>query len=363
MGLTCKYETFDLNPGFPKSDAHHPLWSPDIYREHAILNENVLVRTNPPVTNSANLEQLHNFFLERWDAYDVFHFTWFMSFLPDNLDVEFLRRSGRLVYFQIHGCFIQYHNKVLVELTERGESVADMCRHCKLMGWREEYFERWHRAITHANRVFVTNPNVSHCSSNFEYLPSPLQESLAALPLAPPRTRRPNEPLIILHAPSNAYIKGTPHVKRAVGELQKEGYNVELRIIQNLSRAEAMSRYGDADIFVEQIHLGSYGNAALEAMAHGVPVISSNHPVHAHLAPGCPIVHADPITLTDRLRELVVNPQLREELGKKCYSWVRKFHSRERIAAHLLAIYQEDLGLRPPRPRNTLANRDPIYES
>jgi hypothetical protein len=284
-----------------------------------------------------------------------------MSFLPDNIDVEYLRRSGRLVYFQMHGCFIQYHNKVLVEFTERGQSVADMCRHCKEMGWREEYFERWHRGIAHANRVFVTNPCLSHCSPEFEYLPSPLEESLTALPRPSPGKKDPGDPLIVLHAPSNPYIKGTPHVMRAVEELRKEGLNVKLRVIQKMSRADAMRQYGNCDIFVEQLHLGSYGNAALEAMAHGVPVISSNHPSHAHLAPGCPIVHADPVTLVARLRELILDPDLRAQLGERCYTWVREFHSSSRIAAHLLRIYQEDSGLHPTRPRNTLENREPSY--
>jgi glycosyltransferase involved in cell wall biosynthesis len=363
LGLTSKYDTLDLNPGFPTMDVnHHQQWSPDIYREHAILDGDVLLRTNPLLTNDLNLGQLLEFFLQRWDKYDVFHFNWFMSFLPDNMDVEFLRRSGRLVYFQFHGCFIMYHNKVLVDFTERGESVVEMCQLCHKMGWRRDYFARWYRGITHANRVFVTNPCWSHCSPDFEYLPSPLEPSLAALPQIILTPKSSKDPIVILHAPSNPYIKGTPHVKRAVEELQKEGFNVELRVIQNLTRAEAMRQYGNGDIFIEQLHLGSYGNAAIEAMAHGIPVISSNHLSHAHLAPGCPIVHADPVTITDRLRELVCDYELRVELGRKCYTWVREFHSSSRISAHLLNIYLEDLGLRTPRARNVLANKEPVFD-
>lgn len=362
-GVTSTYETLDLNPGFPTVDVlHHQQWSPDIYREHAALDGNVLVRTNPPVANNSNLEQLMEFFLQRWEKYDVFHFNWFMSFLPDNMDVEFLRRSGRPVYFQFHGCFIMYHNKVLVDFTERGESVVEMCQLCHKMGWRRDYFARWYRGINHANRVFVTNPCWSHCSPDFEYLPSPLEPSLAALPQIKLMPKSSRDPIVILHAPSNPYIKGTPHVKRAVEELQKEGFNIELRIIQKLTRAEAMKQYGNGDIFIEQLHLGSYGNAAIEAMAHGIPVISSNHPSHAHLAPGCPIVHADPVTITDRLRELVSDYELRVELGQKCYTWVREFHSSSRISAHLLNIYLEDLGLSPTRARNILANKEPVFD-
>jgi glycosyltransferase involved in cell wall biosynthesis len=360
-GLTSIYETLDFNPGFPAVDVHHKIYSPDVYREHAILDGDVLLRTNPPVTVALNLDQLWELFVQRWEQYDIFHFTWFMSFLPDNMDAEYLRRSGRLVYFQLHGCFVLYHNTMLHGFTERGQSVAEACEHCKRMGWREDYFRRWYRGVANANRVFVTNPCWAHCSPDFEYLPSPLETSLAELPFSSEERKNPGDPIVVLHAPSNPGIKGTPHVIRAVEELQKEGLNIQLRVIQNLSRAEAMRQYGSGDIFVEQLHLGSYGNAAIEAMAHGTPVISSHHPCHAHLAPGCPVVHADPVTVTDRLRELVLDADLRLEIGRRCYSWVREFHSMPKISSHLLNIYLEDLGLRPPRARNILGNKEPRY--
>lgn len=363
IGLTSSYETLDFNPGFPMVDVHHNMWSPDIYREHAGIDENILTKTNHPVANTSDLDQLLRFFLRNWEQYDVFHFNWFMSFLPDNIDVEYIRRSGRLVYFQLHGCFVIYHNKELVKFTTRGESVVQMCALCHQTGWREEYFSRWYRGIAHANRVFVTNPCWIHCSPNFEYLPSLLESSLSALPAVELKRKPRNQTLVVLHAPSNPYIKGTPFVQKAVEELRQEGLNVELQVIQKLSRAEAMKKYGDGDVFIEQLHLGSYGNTAIEAMAHGIPVISSNHPAHAHLAPGCPIVHADPLTVKDRLRELLLDYDLRAEIGARCYSWVRDFHGSERISKHLLNIYKEDMGLSPKRKPNILQNKEPRYEA
>jgi hypothetical protein len=234
------------------------------------------------------------------------------------------------------------------------------------MGWRDAYFARFHRAVRHAARVFTSTPNLCHCSPDFEYLPNSLEPAMAEFPLAAFHTaERHDGPVVVLHAPFNRVVhnkKGTPQIIQAVETLKQEGLPVQLRLIQNMSRAEAVRQFGQGDIFVEQIHSGSYGNVGIEAMAHGLPVISSHHPAHAHLAPGCPILHADPLTITDRLRELVLDPPRRIEIGRRSYEWVRQFHSNARLAAQLLDIYQQDLGLKPPKPRNTLGNHHSQYE-
>ena len=360
-GLFSTYETLDQNPGFPKVDVYYPMHHPDTYREHAVIERNILKRINPPVANAANLAELEKFFSERWPQYDVFHFNWFISFLPDNVDVEYLRRSGRPVYFHFRGCFIL--TKIVMDFTVRGQSVAEACQYCQQMGWRDEYFSRFFRAVRFASRVFSSTPNLCHCSPMFEYLPNSLEPAMESTEPKSERDFRPG-PIVVMHAPFNEDVrdyKGTPFVIAAVEALKKEGWNVELRLVQKVSRAEAVKLYGKADIFVEQLHLGSYGNAGIEAMAYGLPVISSHHPAHAHLAPGCPIIHADPTTLTDRLRELLREPSKRVEIGRRTYGWVRTFHSNERISTHLLRIYREDLGWQASRPRNVLRNENPQY--
>jgi glycosyltransferase involved in cell wall biosynthesis len=233
------------------------------------------------------------------------------------------------------------------------------------MGWREAYFSRFHRGTRQASRVFVSTPNLCHCSPEFEYLPLSLDVAMESIPLKQHNNANHGESVIILHAPSGPAVykyKGTSHVTQAVETLQSEGLKVELRLIQNMTRAEAIKQFAQGDIFVEQLHLGAYGNTAIEAMAYGLPVISSQHPAHTHLIPNCPVIHADPSTLTDRLRELVINAKLRAEIGQQSYEFVRDFHSNQKIASHLFKIYQQDLELQAKGSRNTLENRHPQYD-
>jgi len=87
----------------------------------------------------------------------------------------------------------------------------------------------------------------------------------------------------------------------------------------------------DADIVAEQFLVG-YGLLAVEGMASGAAVISNigwlpeeirRHPAIAE----SPIVDAGPETLTDRLRELVLDPKRRERLGAQGRAYVARWHS------------------------------------
>src|SRR5207237_1056705 len=113
------------------------------------------------------------------------------------------------------------------------------------------------------SRVFASTPNLCHCSPEFEYLPNSLEPSLELVPPSSPTAERPDGPVVIMHSAFNEEVhdyKGTPHIIRAVDTLKEEGLNVELKLIQKMSRAEAVKQYSQCDIFVEQLHLGSYGN-------------------------------------------------------------------------------------------------------
>lgn len=363
LGWKSVYETLDHNPAFISPDViRSDIFHPDFYFEQVEFDQAGLVPRRPPLTDSYNLARLEEYFRERWGAFDVYHFNWFLSFLPDQLDVEYLRRSGSAVYFHFRGCFIL--TKLAPEFAAQGKSVADACRACKSRGWRQEYFRRFQRGAREASRVFVSTPNLCHCSPAFEYLPLSLDAETSALAPARAAETSDDKPIIVMHAPSSSAmesVKGTKHVVAAIQLLQSEGINVQLVMVQNMPRRQAIQKFGEADIFVEQLTLGSYGNTAIEAMAQGVPVISSHHPDHAHLAPGCPVVHADPITIVDRLRELLSDANARSDLGRRCAEFVREFHSSRNVAAHVNRLYLEDLGRLPKRAPNNLMNREAEY--
>lgn len=158
------------------------------------------------------------------------------------------------------------------------------------------------------------------------------------------RLKQPNEPLPekvrIVHTPNHRGYKGTEYLKTAVAQLESEGHNLELRILEGVRNDEVKQILcGETDILVEQL-LSGYGLSAVEGMAAGVVVIANleeSHRCefldrHTYFAE-CPIVSATPETITAVLRELVSNGGLRRELSFLSREYATRYHSYDFFAS------------------------------
>jgi glycosyltransferase involved in cell wall biosynthesis len=148
----------------------------------------------------------------------------------------------------------------------------------------------------------------------------------------------------VVHGPNHRHYKGTRFVQEAVETLQAEGLAVELVLVEGLPTAEARRIYERADVVADQFLIGAYALLAIEAMALGKPVLCYLNPRFEPLHPEwaeCPIVRADPDTLVDELRRLVVDPERRRSFGSRGPAYVRKYHSLASVGARMDAIYRE----------------------
>ena len=158
----------------------------------------------------------------------------------------------------------------------------------------------------------------------------------AVTPVPPSGRRRP----VVVHAPSSRRRKGTDHVVAACEDL-----DVELRIVEGLRHDEALARYRDADIVVDQLNAGWYGLFAIECMAMGKPVVTFLHDQAARRTEDAyglpvPIVNASSETLRDRLEELVeMGPSARGEIGRASRVYVERVHDLDRVTDALLDVY------------------------
>ena len=149
--------------------------------------------------------------------------------------------------------------------------------------------------------------------------------------------RRTNGPVTVVHAPNHRRIKGTADLQQAIEALRCEGLDVRLLLLERRPNHEVRDALREADIVAEQFLVG-YGLFAVEGMASGAAVISNigwlpdevrRHPAIAE----SPIVDATPETLTDRLRELVLDPERRANLGARGREYVLRWHSDAAAAA------------------------------
>ncbi|CAN5137722.1 hypothetical protein BH23BAC1_BH23BAC1_00810 [soil metagenome] len=149
---------------------------------------------------------------------------------------------------------------------------------------------------------------------------------------------------LIVHSPSAKVAKGSNYIIGVIDELKSQ-FDFDFKILHDMHRSEVLALMQNADIFIDQIIIGSYGMATMEAMSFGKPVMCFILPevFTAGLSRKCPIVNSNPDNLKENLIMLLKNPQLRHDLGKKSRAFVEEFHDAEKIATDLVEIYKSAL--------------------
>jgi len=100
--------------------------------------------------------------------------------------------------------------------------------------------------------------------------------------------------------------------------------------------------FASADAFVLPSHSENFGNAALEAMQRGLPVIVSQNVGASEIvraSGGGIIVECDPPQLGAAIKLLAENPALRKLLGEKGQNFVRENYNWPSVAARMEAFY------------------------
>src|SRR6187551_5828 len=144
----------------------------------------------------------------------------------------------------------------------------------------------------------------------------------------------------VVHAPTSRQKKGTEWIVDACARLP-----VELDVVENTRHDEAVERYKQADIVVDQLNAGWYGVFALECMALGKPVLTFLHEAavrrtEAAFGVELPLVPTSKETLADDVRTLIEHPELRDEIGQRSRAYVELVHDANVIADRLIAIYE-----------------------
>jgi glycosyltransferase involved in cell wall biosynthesis len=111
-----------------------------------------------------------------------------------------------------------------------------------------------------------------------------------------------------------------------------------------VNRTKLVDYYRAADIVLDQFILGTYGGKAmLEAMACAKPLITYlDHRLHtwclAEMPPVCSAQDSEGIYRW--LIDLIHDPQLREEYGRKCREWIAKYNGWELVADAYITLYK-----------------------
>lgn len=144
---------------------------------------------------------------------------------------------------------------------------------------------------------------------------------------------------VVVHAPSNAGLKGSELIDPVMRRLHDEGL-VEYRVVDGVPSAEMPAVYGEADIVLDQFVLGIYGVAACEALAAGRVVVShvaeaTRDHVRRETGLDLPVIETNAADLERTLRAIVADRARFAGLAATGPDFVAAVHDGRRSAEAL----------------------------
>jgi len=284
-------------------------------------------------TNEDEIAAMHKQLI---DEFDLFHFHYARSLLEDYGDLPLLREKNKKLIMHHWGNDVRFHDKARLHnpYVYTGDSPPN-----------EEIDERLRMISRYVTEAIVQDEEVAAYVRPYykKVHVIPIAIDLTKLPPESPEhlTGNQKEQLLVVHAPTNPEFKGTKRIEQAVSALQAR-YKFEYRRIEKTNHEEALRLYREADIILDQLLCGSYGLLCVEAMALSKPVVTYiRDDLVPSFPPELPVMNANPDNIEEKLEELLVNVELREEIAERGRSYVERYHAREVVVDQLEEIYRQ----------------------
>ncbi len=147
----------------------------------------------------------------------------------------------------------------------------------------------------------------------------------------------------IIHAPSKLKAKGSHIIIPILEKLASEGH-ITFELIHNIDHSKVLEKMATCDLYIDQIILGSYAGAAMEAMSLGKPVMAFIMPsvYKAGISKDCPIINVNADNLEDAIRNFVKDPHALNQIGMASRKWMEKVHDVKKLTVNVEKIYLEN---------------------
>ncbi|MEO5533999.1 MAG: hypothetical protein ABIR17_02575 [Pseudolysinimonas sp.] len=183
--------------------------------------------------------------------------------------------------------------------------------------------------------VFVSTPDLLRWVPDAVWCPLVVEPSVWHKAVAP---RSPG-PLVVVHAPTQMWLKGTERVVPMLNRLAGEGV-IDYRQVVGIPHASMPDFYAEADVVLDQFAIGSYGVTACEAMSAGLLVMghvddTTRAAVRSATGLELPIHEATIESLEGELRRAAAEPAAFDSLREAGPAFVETVHNGARSAAAL----------------------------
>lgn len=153
-----------------------------------------------------------------------------------------------------------------------------------------------------------------------------------------------DKPLVIMHAPTDMEFKGSKYILEALERLKDEGHSIIINLVTNVSHAQLLDEYKRSHIFIDQISIGWYGTASIEAMATGCPTacfLDSLYYQYIDYGNTIPIVSITKETVYQSIKDMIKDKDRLKEISLKSRLFVENTHDVKSVTRRLIEIYNE----------------------
>ncbi|CAN5239720.1 glycosyltransferase family 4 protein [soil metagenome] len=335
------------------------------------LDSTVLSLTKNPFQYSANIEidlQDKNLLLQLFsriktfakyrNGFDVYHFNFGSTLLHapqfglNLVDLPFYDKSSRII-FTYQGCDARQKYPTITRCQTAGSAMAacfnstcykGMCNSGKRDTWRRKAIDK---VAKYAQHIFALNPDLLYFLPKelTTFLPYTIANYADIKIKTTPFFK--DDKIRIVHAPTDRAAKGSDYILTALQSLKNEfGERIIIDIVENLPHKEALVRYQQADLFIDQMLIGWYGAVAVEVMKMGIPVAVFVNPEHLQFIPAAmakelPFLPVTIFNLQEKIRAFIKQRDMAIELAASGISFVEKWHDPLKIAEITKSFYKK----------------------
>ena len=142
---------------------------------------------------------------------------------------------------------------------------------------------------------------------------------------------------VIIHAPSQPWLKGTDVILEIIDLLKKDGLVFEFKLIQGLSNDKLLELLSSSDILVDEIIYHGPGILSFEAMACGCAVVTKYLEKESPTSFRPPVVNVNENDLYDNLKRLISSKALRKEIAQKGREYIEKNNECKIVANGIIS--------------------------
>lgn len=153
----------------------------------------------------------------------------------------------------------------------------------------------------------------------------------------------------IIHCPSDPQFKGTDRIRQVVANLKAKGYQLEFVEIINQPNQTALEEIAKSDFVIDQMYSDSpMASVATEAAFLGKPAVMSGYAPEIIIQTlgseeMSPSIFCHPDEIEKTIESLIVDKNLRMELGRRAKTFVEQNWAPSKVAERYLRIINDDV--------------------